>query len=94
MTVKEFVKQYKEAYKPDNIQSDGHDAVVERAFGDGLTKGLEIAGGFAEWSTSSGYMKLHNGYGATLWIHVNSNSSAFTTAELLSIYLTEKYEKK
>ena len=42
MTTQEFVKKEKEAYKPDNIQSDGHDAIVERAFGDGLTKGLEI----------------------------------------------------
>jgi len=79
MTQQEFVKK---------IDKPG---VYIGAYADGLTKGLEIGKEFAEWATSSGYMKSHNGYGATLWIHVNSNSSVFTTNELLTIFLTEKY---
>ena len=51
-------------------------------FKNGLTKGLEIAKEFAEWLPDN------------RWRHTIAKAISQTTAELLSIYLTEINEKK
>ena len=89
MTTQEFVKKEKEAYKPDNIQSDGHDAIVERAFGDGLTKGLEIAELFQQF-VEHGYFKVMDKY-MLKYGRLEDVESHKTRGELITIFLTEKY---
>ena len=62
----------------------GKDTPETHAFIDGLTKGLEIAAGFAEWSAKEKFtFSIKN----ELW--VDNWLNKFTTSELLTIYLKQ-----
>jgi len=75
MTQQEFVKK---------IDKPG---VYIGAYADGLTKGLDIAKEFAEWIDG----KFFKPEGYWTEVYEEKTPSSYTTDELLTIFLTEKY---
>ena len=92
MTTQEFVKQ--EVNKISK-ESTLHGS---KLFSDGLTKGLEIAGEFAEWGQRNKYKQSGGKKGNGEWYRQSAGYGGgeptfYTTSELLTIFLTEKYGK-
>ena len=91
MTTQEFVKQESKAYWAISETKD-----PEENFSDGLTKGLEIAEKFSEFISKykyddiRGYCSMFND-GSHGKAHISPKY--YTTSELLTIFLTEKYGK-
>jgi hypothetical protein len=95
MTQQEFVKKESDHYA--NVQ-DGDFAKIESlklmddwhqtntSFSDGLSKGLEIAKEFAEW-VGFNYNQESDGW----YFMFGDDTKTYTTDELLTIFLTEKY---
>ena len=80
MTTQEFVdKESKEFYKV-----HANDLGVLTPFSDGLTKGLEIAVEFTQWVSKSGWGRNYK---------LEQFLTHKSTAELLTIFLTEKNVK-
>jgi hypothetical protein len=71
-------------------RSCDHAETVETYFGEGLTRGIEIAEGFAEWVDDSPYYK----FGQNSWLHVGDSQTSFTTSQLLEKYIESKEEGK
>ena len=93
MTIQEFVKK----------ESENSYAYV--GFGDaqynyslGLTKGLEIAGEFAEWGQRNKYKQSGGKKGNGEWYRQSAGYGGgeptfYTTSELIEIFITEKYKQ-
>ena len=84
MTTQEFVKKEAGQYVGVNAQSYNY----RHGFTDGLTKGLEIADEFGDWTLYNNWEKHSNGK----WMN-DDFLTIPTTSELLTIFLTEKYGK-
>ena len=86
MTTQEFVKQESEArydnrfivFNPDE-QDEINKGMFIDGYANGLTKGLEIAIAFRDWTDA--------------WKVDYREQTTHTTSELLAIFLTEKYWK-
>jgi hypothetical protein len=79
MTIQEFVSH--EAIKYKTVSP-----LVKQGFSNGLTKGLEIADEFGDWTLYNNWEKHSNGK----WMN-DDFLTIPTTSELLTIFLTEKY---
>ena len=97
MTTQEFIISEAEKYVDNSKPVENDECswqVVDESFSDGLTKGLEIAKEFKEWASEKYVIfKTSDWY---LWAEFNESGSeesytTFTTSELLTIFLTEKY---
>ncbi len=67
-------------------------------FKNGLTKGIEIAGEFAEWGQRNKYKQSGGKKGNGEWYRQSAGYGGgeptfYTTSELIEIFLTEKYGK-
>ena len=109
MTTQEFVKKECEQYAekvsfqvPYNGTNDFYNEerlkTSKLDFSDGLTKGLEIAGEFAEWGQRNKYKQSGGKKGNGEWYRQSAGYGGgeptfYTTSELLTIFLTEKYGK-
>ena len=86
MTTQEFVKKEAGQYVGVNAQSYNY----RHGFTDGLTKGLDIAKEYSVWKENN-YVKVWDKY-----CHRHSDISEkrlhLTNEQLLTIFLTEKYE--
>ena len=90
MTTQEFVKQ--EVNKISK-ESTLHGS---KLFADGLTKGLEISCEFTDWVTMHLRRSFPNGVEEPVYFRNGINplfepKRPYTTSELLTIFLTEKY---
>lgn len=56
----------------------------------GLSKGIEIAQGFAEWQDDSPYYK----FGPNNWKHLEDGQPNVTTSQLLEMYLSHLLNKE
>jgi len=81
MTQQDFVKKESEELK-------GYGFFDKEIYGDGLTKGLEIAKDFSDW------IGFNYNQGSDGWYFMyGDDTKTYTTEELLTIFLTEKYGK-
>ena len=91
MTTQEFVSH--EAIKYKTVSP-----LVKQGFSNGLTKGLEIAGEFAEWGQRNKYKQSGGKKGNGEWYRQSAGYGGgeptfYTTSELIEIFITEKYKQ-
>ena len=94
MTTQEFVKKESDIKYPlttgQPAEADSWNEAFNEVFSDGLTKGLDIAKEYSVWKENN-YVKVWDKY-----CHRHSDISEkrlhLTNEQLLTIFLTEKYE--
>lgn len=94
MNIREFIR--KESFNHISDVFEGDIALMESSFDSGLTRGLELAKEFTEWTQRNRYKQEGGKKGKGEWYvqaagYGGGEPKIYTTTELLTIFLTEKY---